>query len=111
MLDEKKLQPIQAAISAARLDGWLLYDFHGINPVSGGLLQLPGLVSRRYFVFIPASGAPSALTHAIEQGPWRDWPSEWKKTKYSSWQELERGVADLVKGKKVAMEYSPGDAV
>ncbi len=111
MLDAKKLQPIQAAITAAGLDGWLLYDFHGINPIAGGLLDLSGLVSRRYFVFIPAKGAPSALTHAIEQGPWREWPSAWKKTSYSSWQQLEAGVAALVNGKKVAMEYSAGDAV
>lgn len=111
MLDEKKLQRIQTAIAAAGLDGWLLYDFHGINPIAGGLLQLPGLVSRRYFVFIPANGAPSALTHAIEQGPWRNWPAGWKKATYSSWQQLEAGVAALVNGKKVAMEYSAGDAV
>jgi Xaa-Pro dipeptidase len=111
MLDANKLKPIQAAIAAAGIDGWLLYDFHGINPIAGGLLELPGLVSRRYFVFIPATGAPSALTHAIEQGPWRDWPAGWKKTSYSSWQQLEAGVAALVKGKKIAMEYSPGDAV
>ncbi|MBA3646278.1 MAG: M24 family metallopeptidase [Gemmatimonadaceae bacterium] len=111
MLDAKKLKLIQTALVAARLDGWLLYDFHGINPISGGLVELPGLVSRRYFVFIPATGKPSALTHAIEQGPWREWPADWKKTTYSSWQQLEKGVADLVNGKKVAMEYSPGDAI
>jgi len=111
MLDDKKLKEIQAALVKAGVDGWLLYDFHGINPIAGGLVQLPGLVSRRFFVFIPANGIPSALTHAIEQGPWRDWPSGWKKTKYSSWQQLESGVADLVKGKTVAMEYSAGDAV
>ena len=111
MLDAKKLRPIQDAIAAAGLDGWLLYDFHGINPIAGGLLQLPGLVSRRYFVFIPATGAPSALTHAIEQGPWRDWPADWKNATYSSWQQLESGVAALIEGKKVAMEYSPRDAV
>ena len=111
VLNAKKLQPIQAAIAAAGLDGWLLYDFHGINPIAGGLLELPGLVTRRYFVFIPAKGAPSALTHAIEQGPWREWPAEWKKMSYSSWQQLEAGVAALVKGQNVAMEYSTGDAV
>lgn len=111
MLDAQKLQRMQAAIAAAGTDGWLLYDFHGINPIAGGLLQLPGLVSRRYFVFIPATGVPSALTHAIEQGPWREWPAGWKKSTYSSWQQLEAGVAALVKGKKVAMEYSAGDAV
>ena len=111
MLDAKKIAPIQNTLKNAGLDGWLLYDFHGINPIAHGLLELPGLVSRRYFVFIPASGTPVALTHAIEQGPWRDWPAIWEKEKYSSWKQLESGVAKLVKGKTVAMEYSAGDAV
>lgn len=111
MLDQAKLAPIQAALRDAGLDGWLLYDFHGINPIAGGLLELPGLVSRRYFVFLPANGAPTALTHAIEQGPWRDWPRSWTKKTYSSWKQLEAALAALLKGKKVAMEYSPGDAV
>lgn len=111
MLDSAKVGLIQAALTEARLDGWLLYDFHGINPIATGLLQLSGLISRRYFVFIPANGAPAALTHAIEQGPWSEWPREWENRRYSGWTQLESSVAALVKGKRVAMEYSPGDAV
>src|SRR6202040_2439357 len=33
------------------------------------------------------------------------------REKYSSWRTLESMLAKLVKGKRVAMEYSPGDAV
>jgi len=111
MLDAIKIKPMQAALKAAGVDGWLLYDFHGINPVAAGLLELGGLVTRRFFIFIPSSGTPIALTHAMEQGPWRDWPEAWPKKFYSSWRELEAGVAEIVKGKTVAMEYSPGDAI
>lgn len=111
MLREESLPAIQQALSAAKLDGWLLYDFHGLNPVAVGLLQLPGMTTRRFFVFIPRSGAPTAITHAIEQGPWADWPKSWTKENYSSWRSLEALLARLVKGKRVAMEYSPGDAV
>src|SRR5205085_4721214 len=46
-----------------------------------------------------------------EQGPWRDWPADWDKLKYSGWRELESNLETMVKGKTVAMEYSPGDAV
>src|SRR5207253_1327468 len=67
--------------------------------------------TRRFFVFIPRKGTPVAITHAIEQGPWNEWPAKWQREKYSSWQTLEYMVSELVKGKKVAMEYSPGDAV
>lgn len=111
MLDAAKAALIQAAIREAGIDGWFLYDFRGINPIAGGLLELPGLVSRRYCVFIPSSGSPVALTHAIEQGPWRDWPREWTKKSYSSWKQLEAAIAEIVGGKRIAMEYSAGDAV
>ena len=111
MLDEKVLPAVQSAIEDAGLDGWLLFDFHGLNPVANGLLGLTGMGTRRIFVFIPKSGAPTAITHAIEQGPWQKWPSAWDKTVYSGWRELEAQLASVVSGKRVAMEYSPGDAV
>ena len=111
MIQLRSLPALQSALDAAGLDGWLLYDFHGLNPVAVGMLELPGMTTRRFFVFIPRSGVPVAITHAIEQGPWVDWPAEWRKEKYSSWRVLESLLGALVKGKRVAMEYSPGDAV
>ena len=93
------------------MDGWLIYDFHGLNPIAVGMLQLPGMTTRRFFVYVPREGSPVAITHAIEQGPWINWPRGWRKEKYSSWRSLESLLAGLVKGKRVAMEYSPGDAV
>lgn len=102
---------LQSALETAGLDGWLLYDFHGLNPVAVGMLELPGMTTRRFFVYIPRSGKPVAITHAIEQGPWLGWPADWRKEKYSSWRLLESLLGKLVSGKRVAMEYSPGDAV
>ena len=111
MLKVDALPDLQSALARAGLDGWLLYDFHGLNPVAVGMLELPGMTTRRFFVWIPAKGSPLAITHAIEQGPWEHWPAQWRKEKYSSWRQLESLLADVVKGKKIAMEYSPGDAV
>ena len=111
MLNSDSLPELQRALTEAGLDGWLLFDFHGLNPVASGLLGLEGLGTRRIFVLIPKSGPPVAITHAIEQGPWKKWPADWKKTIYSGWRELESQLAHVVKGKCVAMEYSPGDAV
>src|SRR3989475_8378325 len=75
------------------------------------MLELPGMTTRRFFVYIPRQGAPVAITHAIEQGPWAGWPAKWRKETYSSWRLLESLLAEVVKGKRIAMEYSPGDAV
>jgi Xaa-Pro dipeptidase len=111
MLTPATLPALQRLIAEAGLDGWLLYDFHGANPIAGAVLRLEGMVSRRVFAMVPREGAPVALTHAIEQGPWRAWPAEWGRRVYSGWRELESNLAAMVGGKRVAMEYSPGDAV
>src|SRR3954470_11694163 len=111
VLEAASLPPLQSALEREGLDGWLLYDFHGLNPVAVGMLELPGMTTRRFFVYIPSKGAPVAITHAIEQGPWVTWPSAWRKEKYSSWRQLESLLAEIVGKKKIAMEYSPGDAV
>ena len=111
MLQSESLPALQASLERAGVDGWLLYDFHGLNPVAVGMLEMSGMTTRRFFVYVPRTGSPVAITHAIEQGPWSEWPSQWRKEKYSSWRTLESLLASLVKGKKVAMEYSPGDAV
>ena len=111
MLNPQTLPAIQAALKADKLDGWLLFDFHGLNPVATGMLRMEGLLSRRIFALIPSEGTPVAISHAIEQGPWKHWPGEWPKEQYSSWRTLEEQLGKLVKGKKLAMEYSPGDAV
>ncbi|MBL8998391.1 MAG: aminopeptidase P family protein [Gemmatimonadetes bacterium] len=111
MLTPKTLPAFQAALTEAGVDGWLLYDFRGLNRVAGSILGVDGFVTRRIFGWIPAKGAPVAITHAIEQGPWSAWPSAWPKRVYSSWRALETELPALVKGKRVAMEYSPGDAV
>ena len=111
MLSPSTLPHFQRALREAGVDGWLMYDFRGSNPIAAGILGVQGHVTRRYFVWLPQTGVPVAITHAIEQGVWRDWPNEWKKERYSAWWTLEEHVAKLVAGKTVAMEYSAGDAV
>jgi len=111
VLTEERLPALQSALEKAGVDGWLIYDFHGLNPIAVGLLELKGMTTRRFFVYIPRKGNPVAITHAIEQGPWQSWPAKWGKETYSSWRRLESLLAEMVKGKRVAMEYSPGDAV
>jgi Xaa-Pro dipeptidase len=102
---------VQRSIAALDADGWLLYDFRGTNAIASGLLGFSGLVSRRVFAWIPREGTPIGIQHAIEPGPWAAWPAEWPLVVYSGWQALETELAALVAGKRVAMEYSPGDAI
>jgi Xaa-Pro dipeptidase len=102
------LPAVQDALYEARLDGWLLYDFRGSNPLAGRVLGFPegGHRTRRWFYFVPVSGEPAKLVHRIESGALDHLPGG--KTIYLRWQELEAHVGRLVAGaKRVAMEYSP----
>src|ERR1044071_9104041 len=111
MLTPALLPKIQAELDRQKLDGWLLFDFRGINPIAGDLIGIEGHVTRRVFAWIPRSGMPTGIAHPTEPRPWQHWPREWKREVYSSWRSLESSLAALVKGKRVAMEYSAGDAV
>jgi Xaa-Pro dipeptidase len=111
LLSAASLGAVQAALVEADLDGWLLFDFRGVNPIAAAVLDLQGMVTRRVFAFVPRDGAPVAITHAIEQTQWARWPREWRREIYSSWRTLESLLAREVGGKRIAMEYSPGDAV
>jgi Xaa-Pro aminopeptidase len=101
------LAAIQAAIRDQRLDGWLLYDFRGLNVLAQRVVGLDEKkLSRRWFYFVPATGEPRKLAHAIEPAALDALPGG--KTIYRRWQELEAGVGKLIAGaKRVAMEYSP----
>jgi Xaa-Pro aminopeptidase len=111
MLTTDTLFELQRALIDANLDGWLLYDFRGLNPIAAELMGLEGMTTRRAFAFVPARGLPIAFSHAIEQRPWHRWPAEWSREIYASWRTLESLLAKYVGGKRVAMEYSAGDAV
>ncbi len=75
MLTPETLPAVQRALAEAGLDGWLLFDFHGLNPIARGMLALEGMGTRRIFALIPARGVPVAITHNIEQAAWRRWPA------------------------------------
>ena len=105
------LTSIQAALREDGLDGWLLYDFRGLNVLARRILEMPAdhMLSRRWFYFIPAQGEPRKLAHRIEQASLDHVPGS--KRIYLRWQELEAGVGALVQGaKRVAMEYVPRNA-
>jgi Xaa-Pro dipeptidase len=104
---------VQRALAADRLDGWLLYDFQGSNPVSYRLAGMGGgghLATRRWFYLIPRAGEPRALVHAIERHNLDHLPGG--KTIYAGREQLQAGLAGLLAGvARVAMEYSPNCAI
>lgn len=104
---------VQKALSNDGLDGWLMYDFHGSNPVANsvtGMARSGKLATRRWFYLIPASGEPRALVHAIEKHNLDHLPGS--KTVYAGREQLEAGLkATIGSARRVAMEYSPKNAI
>ena len=113
MLQPDALPRLHAALDAAseKVDGWLLFDFRGINPIMAAVVGDEIVGSRRAYVFIPRGRDPVALVHAVDAELWRAWPSVWRRLVWVRREELARELGALVGGKVVAMEYSPGGAV
>ena len=98
-----------AGLAAAGADGWLLFDFHGLNPVAGRVLGLQGMGTRRLFAWLPRDGEPVAIGHRIELQSFADFPG--RVVPYARWEELHEALRSVVAGRTVAMEISPEDAV
>jgi Xaa-Pro aminopeptidase len=100
---------LRDALDRMGVDGWLVFDFHGLNPVAKRLLDLHGLNTRRIFVLLPKVGEPVAVAHRIELQGLERFPG--RIVPYSRWGELHAALGPLVAGKRLAMEISPDDAV
>src|SRR5437016_2472090 len=104
---------VQESLRSDGLDGWLLYDFNGSNPIAAHLAGLANgahMTTRRWYYFIPSSGSPRALVHAIERHNLDALPGD-KKT-YAGREQLSAGLDELLRGaRRVAMEYSPKAAI
>jgi Xaa-Pro aminopeptidase len=121
----ERVAQIQTALRAAKLDGWLFYDFRGSDPLAPRILMLDDHASgsRRWFYFIPASGEPTKIVHSIERYKLDALPG--KRLVYRGWEEqhshlratLSPGTAPLSpapgptksdrKPSRIAMQYSP----
>jgi Xaa-Pro dipeptidase len=102
---------IQKDLRQAKLDGWLFYDFRGRDPIAQGILELPpGMRTRRWFYFVPAKGTPRKLVHKIEAGALASVPGQ--TLYYAGQKELRDSLKKaLGKAKKIAMQYSPKNAI
>lgn len=105
------VQTVQKDLRAAKLDGWLFYDFRGRDPIALRILQLPpGMRTRRWFYFVPAKGKARKLVHKIESEALATLPGE--TLYYAAQDELQDNLQKLVgDSETVAMQYSPRNAI
>jgi Xaa-Pro aminopeptidase len=112
------LSIVQDYLHSNNLDGWLLYDFRGLNPVALHVAGLSRSGSRRWFLWIPAEGKPTWLIHAIESATFADIDPavRGEMRQYVGWRQLEESIVQLVQTpgsplRRIAMEYSPDNAI
>jgi len=105
------IQGIQNDLRAAKLDGWLFYDFRGRDPIAQRILKLPeGMRTRRWFYYVPTKGAPRKLVHKIEARSLASLPGE--TLYYAAQDELRKSLAKILhRAKHVAMQYSPRNEI
>ena len=106
-----ELGKIQAELQSQGLDGWLFYDFHGRDPIAYRVLGLQAeMVTRRWYYFVPAQGTPQKLVHRIEANRLDKLPGQ--KHEYVAWSEQREKLAGVLgSAKRVAMQYSPQNAI
>lgn len=104
----ERVAAIQKALQAAKLDGWLFYDFRKSDPLAPRILMLGenAFGSRRWFYYIPATGEPTKIVHSIERAKLDALPG--KRLVYRGWEEQHSHLREtLSKQKRIAMQYSP----
>ena len=111
MNSSSNLDRLQNAVRATDLDGWLLYDVRGLNPFPAQLLQLGrAIMTRGWYLYLPAQGAPTLIHHRIEAGGWEQaLPDAGVARKsWMSHAELDALLRETLLGAhRIAMEYSP----
>jgi Xaa-Pro dipeptidase len=105
------IQGMQSDLRAAKLDGWLFYDFRGRDPIAQHILNLPeGMRTRRWFYFVPSKGTPKKLVHKIEAQSLAALPGDTQY--YAGQEELRKNIRKILgHAKTVAMQYSPKNAI
>jgi Xaa-Pro aminopeptidase len=107
-----RIEEIARALCEAGLDGWLFYDFRGIDPLAYRILGLPqdGISTRRWFYFIPARGEPVSIVSAVEPHRLEALPGG--RIVYRSAAEIEAALGIvLTDRRRIAMDYSPNGAI
>lgn len=106
-----EIEAIQKALAEEGFDAWLFYYFHENDSLALRILGLDeGHFTRRWFYLIPKSGPALKLVHRIEDSALDSLPGE--KLVYLGWKQLEEQLGKVLAGqKKVAMQYSPKNAV
>ena len=104
---EDTLRPAQEYMSSRGIDGWLVYDYRGMNPVLQDTLGSLTNVTRPCWFWVPADGEARILAGFVDQG--RFGHIGLPTSLFVNRQDMLAKLKSMIGGAgRVAMEYSPG---
>lgn len=110
------LATVQGLLAVQSLDGWLLYEHDGQNPIAKSLVAPTGAPTHQWFYWIPDEGDATLLCHDAEVESFAHLPGT--KVTYAGYKDMTAQLKKIIQGKRkkmkgmaVAMEYSPKGGV
>lgn len=108
----RRVPRLTGSAGVGGVDGWLFYDFRHSDPIAYRILLLNPAqhVTRRWYYWVPADGRPVKLSHRIEPHVLDALPGD--TLTYVSWQEQQDRLRSMLpRGARIAMQYSPMNAI
>ncbi len=95
----------QEHLKASDIDGWLLYDYRGMNPIFWETVGPVPNVTRPCWLWVPATGSPKLLVGFVDQGRFGHLGIE--TALFAGREQMVESLRDLLSGaQRIAMEYS-----
>ncbi len=104
------IQNAQEHLRSQNLDGWLLYDYRGMNPIFWDTVGHIANVTRPCWLWVPVEGTPKLLVSYVDQGRFGHLGIE--TLLWVSRSQMIVSLCELLDGRRsIAMEYSPDGAL
>ena len=105
-IEQTPVQQAQEYLAASSIDAWLVYDYQGMNPTLGDVLQTSEFMTRPAFLLVRPEGRPTLLVSVVDVGQVD--ASEVDLRPCVGLREVHRELEVALAGlRTVAMEYSP----
>jgi Xaa-Pro aminopeptidase len=104
------VEAARALLAVQGLDGWLLAQSGGLNPIATELVAPAGATTHTWFYFVPARGETVALAHQSEVGAFQGLAG--RVLEYTDERGLKAGLRGMLRGsRRIAMEYAPRSGI
>ena len=104
------VQQAQEYMSSKGVDGWLIYDYRGLNPILSDTVGRVGHVTRPVWLWIPVQGDPHMLVSFVDQSRFTHLGID--TTLFVNRQDMVAKLSSqLGPARRIAMEYTPEGAL